>query len=152
MKSKLEEAIRLAVNSHMGQFDKGGNLCILHPLTLLQCEISAGYDDEIQQIAVLHDVVEDSDVTFRDLESVFTSRVVEGVRALTKVKGQTYKEYQQAVMSNLDAVKVKMLDLLHNSDLRRLNDVSKKDVLRAQKYHEFYMTLKGVLDANTAGA
>ena len=150
MKSKLEEAIRLAVTSHAGQFDKGGNPYILHPLKLLHWAISAGYDDEIQQIAVLHDVIEDCDVTFRDLESVFSRRVVEGVRALTKMKGQTYEEYQQAVMGNLDAVKVKMLDLRHNSDIRRLKGVSEKDILRVKKYHEFYLTLKGVLHASAA--
>lgn len=99
-------------------------------------------DEELQCIALGHDVVEDTDVTYKDLkEAGMTDRIINGIRALTKVPGQTYEEYKEGVFANVDAMKVKLADLRHNTDVRRLKGVSEKDIARMEKYHRFYLEL-----------
>lgn len=140
----LDIAILIAVNAHHGQFDKGGNPYILHPLKVMHYLKSD--DEELQCIAVLHDVVEDCSVTFQDLlDAGLSIRVVDAIRCLTKQVGQSYKEYQFEVRSNRDAMLVKMADLRHNSDIRRLKGVTEKDLERVAKYQRFYMELRCAL-------
>lgn len=141
MKSILAQAIKIAVNAHDGQFDKGGNAYILHPLKVMHYLKSD--DEELQAIAVLHDVIEDSDVTYADLtENGMTERVVIALRLLTNVPGQTHEEYLSGICSSKDAMKVKLADLRHNSDIRRLKCVTEKDIRRVEKYHKMYLQIK----------
>jgi (p)ppGpp synthase/HD superfamily hydrolase len=115
----LGTAIVIATNAHAGQFDRGGKPYILHPLTVMHKLLTD--DEELMCIAVLHDTVEDCDVTYLDLETAgISSRVIEGVRALTKIPGETLDEYKARVFANRDAMMVKKPDLRHNSDLRRV--------------------------------
>ena len=67
-----------------------------------------------------------------------SERVIKGIRSLTKQPGQTYEEYKEGVFANADAMKVKMSDLRHNSDIRRLKGVGEKDIARTAKYMQFY--------------
>ena len=76
-----------------------------------------------------------------------SERVIEGIRALTKIPGQTYDEYKQVVFSNRDAMVVKMADLRHNTDIRRLKGITEKDLARMAKYQMFYLELKERLEA-----
>jgi ABC-type taurine transport system substrate-binding protein len=102
-------------------------------------------DLELMQIASLHDIIEDhgDEVTYSSLREMgFSNRVIDGVRCLTKVPGESYAEYKIKVMSNNDAIKVKMADLQHNSDISRLKGVTEKDIKRTVKYHEFYLELE----------
>jgi len=132
----LTNAILLAVQSHAGQYDKAGQPYALHPLKVMHYLKSD--DEELQCIAVLHDVVEDCDVSWDDLHAAgMSARVVDAVRALTKQRGQTYAEYKTAVFSNVDAMRVKLADLRHNTDIRRLKGVSDRDRERNVRYHEF---------------
>lgn len=141
MSEMLSKAILIATNAHDGQFDKGGTPYILHPLKVMHYTRST--DPEILAIAVMHDVIEDTKVTYKELRDAgITERVIEGVRALTKVPGETYEEYKARVKMNPDARIVKMADLRHNSDIRRLKGVTQKDITRIAKYHEFYLELK----------
>lgn len=137
----LSKAIVIATNAHIGQFDRGGNPYILHPLKVMHYLKTS--DEELQCIAVLHDTIEDSDVTYKDLVNAGMSvRVIAGVKALTKVPGQTYDEYKQEVFSNNDAMLVKKEDLRHNTDIRRLKGVTEKDIERMVKYQTFYMEIQ----------
>lgn len=137
----LNTAIVLATNAHAGQKDKSGAPYILHPLTVMG--LLETKDEELMCIAILHDVVEDTKTTFQDLlDAGMSTRVVEGVRAVTKMTGQTYEEYKDAVMSNSDAILVKMADLTHNTDVRRLKGIAQKDIDRMGRYHVFYYELK----------
>ncbi len=146
MKSMLAQAIKIAVDAHNGQFDKGGNAYILHPLKVMHYLKSD--DEELQAIAVLHDVIEDSDVTYSDLsENGMTERVVSAVRLLTKVPGQTHEEYLSGICSSKYAMKVKLADLRHNSDIRRLKSVTEKDIRRVEKYHKMYLQIKSCLES-----
>lgn len=136
----LSKMLHIATNAHHGQFDRGGNPYILHPIKVMHYIKSE--DEELQCIALGHDVIEDTDVTYKDLRDAgFTDRIITGIRALTKVPGQTYDEYKEGVFANVDAMKVKMADLRHNTDVRRLKGVSEKDIARMEKYHRFYLEL-----------
>ncbi len=140
----LSKAILIATNAHHGQFDRGGNPYILHPLKVLHYLNSN--DEELMCIAILHDVIEDSDVTYKDLVNAGMSvRVIAGVKALTKVPGQTYEEYKQEVFDNIDAMQVKQKDLRHNTDIRRLKGVTEKDIARMVKYQTFYVEIEAKL-------
>lgn len=137
----LGKVLVLATNAHAGQFDKGGKPYILHPLAVMSLLNSD--DEELQCIALLHDVIEDTKTTWKELEEVgCTPRIIEAVRALTKMPGQSYDEYKEVVFQNKDAMLVKMADLRHNTDIRRLKGVSQKDIDRLAKYNRFFLELQ----------
>jgi (p)ppGpp synthase/HD superfamily hydrolase len=141
----LGKMLVLATNAHAGQFDRGGNPYILHPLKVMHYLKTD--DEELMCMALGHDVVEDTSVTFKDLrEAGMSERVIEGIRSLTKMPGQTYDEYKEVVFANKDAMRVKMADLRHNTDVRRLKGVSEKDIARMAKYHQFFMEIKARLE------
>lgn len=141
----LDKALHLAVNAHHGQFDKGGKPYILHPLRVMSFLKSD--DEELQCMALLHDVIEDTDTTYLELmEAGMSTRVIEGIMALTKERGFSYDQYKQKIFKNRDAMQVKMADLRHNTDVRRLKGVAQKDLERMAKYHTFYLELKQKLE------
>ena len=137
----LGKVLVLATNAHAGQFDRGGKPYILHPLKVMHYLKTD--DEELQCIALLHDVVEDTDTSWKDLEAIgCTERVLNAVRALTKLPGQTYDEYKEVVFANGDAMRVKLCDLRHNTDIRRLKGVTQKDVDRITKYNQFFLEIQ----------
>jgi len=127
----LEKGIAIAVDAHAGQVDKAGRPYILHPLHLmLQMD-----EAEAQLTAVLHDVVEDSDITLADLAGLgFPDSVLTALNLLTHRRGVPYDEYIDAIAANPLATRVKLADLTHNMDIRRLAVVTKKDTERMAKY------------------
>lgn len=137
----LGKVLVLATNAHAGQFDKGGKPYILHPLAVMALLNSD--DEELQCIALLHDVIEDTKTTWAQLKEIgCTDRIIDAVDALTKMPGQSYDEYKEEVFSNKDAMVVKMADLRHNTDIRRLKGVSQKDIDRLAKYNLFFLELQ----------
>ena len=137
----LATMLVIVTNAHDGQFDKGGAPYILHPLKVMHYLKSD--DEELMCMALGHDVIEDTSVTYKDLRDAgISERVITGIRALTKVPGQTYDEYKEGVFACEDAMRVKMADLRHNTDIRRLKGVTEKDITRMAKYHTFYMEIK----------
>lgn len=142
----LNNAILLATTAHAGQFDRGGKPYILHPLRVMSFLKSD--DEELQCIALLHDVIEDTSTNYIDLvEAGMTLRVCAGVTALTKQRGYTYDQYKAQVFANRDAMQVKLADLRHNTDVRRLKGIGEKDIQRMAKYHQFYLELKQKLES-----
>lgn len=140
----LAAMLVIATNAHAGQFDKGGNPYILHPLKVMH--YTKSLDEEIQVIALGHDVIEDTTVTYKDLAGVgISDRAIAGIRALTKLPGQTLEEYKEGVFANPDAMIVKAADLRHNSDIRRLKGVTEKDIARIAKYMQFYSEIQARL-------
>lgn len=108
-------AMKLAYAAHEGQVDKCGQPYIFHPYHLAE-----QMDDEISTcVALLHDVVEDTDVTLDDLRKQFPSEVVEGVRLMTHDPAVDYFDYVRAIKGHPVAQKVKLADLAHNSDESR---------------------------------
>ena len=142
----LGKMLVLTTNRHAGQTDKGGNPYILHPLKVMHYLKTD--DEELQCIALAHDLIEDTPTTFAELKEMgFTDRVIEGIRALTKMPGESYEDYKVRVICNTDAVKVKLCDLRHNTDVRRLKGVTQKDLDRMEKYHRFYIELSMINNA-----
>jgi (p)ppGpp synthase/HD superfamily hydrolase len=140
----LGKVLVLATNAHAGQFDRGGKPYILHPLKVMHYLKTD--DEELQCVALLHDVIEDTKTTWKDLEDLgCTQRVLAAVRALTKMPGESYDEYKLGVFDNVDAMRVKLCDLRHNTDIRRLKGVTQKDLERLAKYNQFYLEIQAKL-------
>ncbi len=141
----LGKMLVLATTGHAGQFDKGGKPYILHPLAVMN--ILNTDDEELQCIALGHDLIEDTNATYQDLrEAGMTERVIDGIRRMTKQPGQTLDEYKAVIFESVDAMMVKQADLTHNSDIRRLKGVSEKDIQRMAKYHRFYLEIRQRLE------
>lgn len=125
-------AMKLCVQAHAGQVDKSGLPYVLHPVHLAET-----MDDEASTAAaLLHDVVEDTDFTFSDLEELgFPGDVVDALRLLTHEEKSPYMDYVRNLAKNPIARKVKMADLRHNLDKTRLNgEPDKKAIARIEKY------------------
>ena len=113
-------AMQLAYKAHHGQVDKSGVPYIFHPLHLAE-----SMDDEISCcVALLHDTVEDTEITLEDLAAEFPTAVVEAVGLLTHGKGTDYYDYVRRIRKNPIARKVKLADLNHNMDATRFAGVS----------------------------
>lgn len=141
----LSKMLLLATSKHHGQFDRGGNPYILHPLKVMYWLKTD--DEELQCIALGHDLVEDTDTTYAELkERGFTDRIIEGIRHLTNVPGETYEDKLERICGNRDAMLVKLQDLRHNSDIRRLKGLTDKDVKRTVRYHNMWTTIKHRLE------
>lgn len=144
----LGRMLVLVTNAHADQYDKGGTPYILHPLKVMHYLKTD--DEELQCIALGHDVIEDTKTTYADLREYAgcSERVIKGIRALTKVPGETYDEYRERVFANPDAMRVKLCDLRHNSDIRRLKGVTPRDIERVSRYHKFYIEIQARLGAH----
>ena len=137
---QLSLAIKIASTVHMNQLDKGGKPYILHPLHLMNQLL---FDTQLATIAVLHDVIEDSNYRIIDLKTRgFSDRVRNAVNLLTHSSNQDYlKDYIPSICTNIDAIRVKRKDLEHNSDITRLKGVTAKDLKRIEKYHKAFLML-----------
>lgn len=125
-----KEAINIAYNAHIDQVDKFGIPYIFHPM-----HVAEEMDTEIECIvAILHDVVEDTDITFEYLEKFFSKEVINSIKLLTHDKSVDYIEYIKKLKEDPVARKVKMADIRHNSDTSRLKHIKIKDILRLKKY------------------
>lgn len=148
---KLNKMISLVATAHAGQFDKAGKPYALHCLQVMYytSEVYGWDDEDLLVIALGHDLIEDTDIDYQYLLEHFGARVADGIRVLSKpfcaFRAFDYDEYKLKVKSNYDAVRVKMQDLRHNSDLRRLKGVTDKDMARVVKYTRFYEELKACL-------
>lgn len=133
-------AISIAASAHQSQIDKGGKPYILHPIRMMMRLRTD--DEELMSIAILHDVVEDSDHTLNDLRSLgFSERVISGVDALTKRDGEDYDAFIKRCAVNPDAKRVKREDLRDNADITRLKGLRQKDFERLEKYSRAYIYL-----------
>ncbi|MDO5540126.1 MAG: HD domain-containing protein [Eubacteriales bacterium] len=134
-------AVEIATNAHKGQKDKGGNPYINHPL-----KVAEGLEEmEMKIVAVLHDVLEDSDMRAEELlEKGFPEKLVEAICVLTHKKGDpdSYEEYIRKVKQNPIARKVKIEDIKHNLDLSRIPNPVPGDFKRCEKYKKALRYLK----------
>lgn len=109
------KAMRVAYAAHHGQADRSGQPYIFHPYHLAE-----QMDDEVSVcVALLHDVAEDTAVTLEELAREFPAEIVDALRLLTHEPGTDYFDYVRAIRANPVAVKVKLADIEHNSDVRR---------------------------------
>jgi (p)ppGpp synthase/HD superfamily hydrolase len=127
----LTFAIAIANQAHVGQLDKAGKPYISHPLTVM-----AQMDTlESKIVAVLHDAIEDSELTIADLvRQGFPEFITTAIAAITKLDGELYEDYILRVKSNAIARKVKIADVTHNMDISRIANPTAKDFQRLEKY------------------
>jgi (p)ppGpp synthase/HD superfamily hydrolase len=139
----IEDAIRLALDKHHGQTDKSGAPYILHPLRVM-----AGMQTETERIvAVLHDVVEDSDVTLDDLRRMgYSAEIVAAIDQLSRREDETYEQFIQRIKPHPLAVRVKLGDLLDNMDIRRNAALDEKALERFQRYQKAWVELTQLKD------
>jgi (p)ppGpp synthase/HD superfamily hydrolase len=128
----LDRAIEIATEAHAGQVDKAGSPYIAHPLRVMRAQNS----DEARIVAVLHDVGEDcEDWTFARLEAEgFSPAVIKALRLVTKIEGEDYDDFVRRAADNPISRAVKQADIEDNMDLKRLNNVTTKDLERIEKY------------------
>ena len=126
-----KRAMRLCFEVHRNQVDKGGMPYVFHPFHLAE-----QMTDEITTVtALLHDVVEDTDITFSDLSDFgFPAEVIDALALLTHDDSVPYMDYVALIKHNPVAKAVKLADLRHNSDLSRLDEITEKASERAEKY------------------
>ena len=129
--SHIELALQIATRKHARQRDKGGDAYILHPLRLMnQCST-----ENERLVALLHDVLEDSDFPRYELSNCnFPLGVTEAIELLTKNNDIDYQEYIYNISQNELARTIKILDLKDNLNLSRLKTLSEKDCERIKKY------------------
>lgn len=109
------KALKFAYHAHHGQVDYNGIPYIFHPVHLAEA-----MNEEISCCAaLLHDVVEDTDVTMEELCREFPPEVTEVVALLTHDDGSDYFTYVRRIKAHPIAKKVKLADLAHNSDQTR---------------------------------
>lgn len=138
--STLERAITIAAQAHAGQVDKAGAPYILHPLRVM---LRMNTDEE-RMVAVLHDVIEDSDWTLDRLRAEgFPEAVLAGVESMTRNPEETYEEYVLRAGRNTIGRRVKLADLEDNSDLSRISLPTEKDYARIEKYRRAIALLQG---------
>jgi (p)ppGpp synthase/HD superfamily hydrolase len=134
----IEQSLAVALRAYTGKIDKAGRAYILHPLRLM-----AKMDNETEMsVALLHDVIEDSDISAEQLLAEgIPSEVVTAVLCLTKQTGETYQDFVLRAKQNPVARKVKLADIEDNINVLRLTSLSKADLDRVAKYHAAWHTL-----------
>lgn len=137
--STLERALEIAASAHKGQTQKNTVPYILHPLHLVQQVETI----EEKIVALLHDAVEDSDLTLADLRSEgFAEEIITAIALLTRNSAQSYAEYIENIRHNGLARAVKLADLRHNMDITRIEELTGNDLKRLQKYHAAWKKLR----------
>lgn len=132
---QFQIALELAVEKHKNQTDKAGNPYILHPLHVME-NVN---NKEGKIVAILHDIIEDTYITENYLLKIgLSKRIVDAVVALTRSEDMDYQEYIKNLSSNPLAKEVKLSDLEHNMDLKRLPTLEEKDLERNRKYQIAY--------------
>ena len=139
MTQTLERAIAIAAAAHAGQLDKGGAPYILHPLKVMLRMTTL----EERIVAVLHDVVEDCDISLDDLRKEgFSEEVLTAIQSVTKVPGESYEDFVERAAQNPIGRVVKLADLEENSDISRIASPSWEDLERIEKYRRAIARLR----------
>ena len=139
---QTKKAMRLMFEAHKDAWDKSGVPYVFHPF-----HVAEQMDDEASTIvALLHDVVEDTDYTLDDLREMgFSEEVCDALDCMTPRKGVPYMDYIMKIRQNPLATKVKLADLAHNSDRTRFDRMTEQDYRREEKYREAIRLLREVV-------
>ncbi len=136
--STLTRAIEIAVKAHKGQTDKVGQPYYRHIFRVME----RGLTENEKICGILHDLIEDTDWTIEDLEKEgFSLEVIDALRLVTKEsEDEDYDHFIDRIMANPLAIRVKLNDLQDNLDVRRMEQLSEKDLKRLNKYLRAYHT------------
>lgn len=130
---QTRKAMNVMYEAHKDQFDQSGQPYVFHPF-----HVAEQMEDEVTTVvALLHDVVEDTDLTLDDLRGMgFCEEACQALDLLTHRKDVPYMDYIRRIKTNPIAVKVKLADLAHNSDVSRMDGMTEHDRQRQAKYQE----------------
>jgi len=138
----IETSLQIALRAYGGKTDKAGREYILHPLRVM----AKMETDPERAAALLHDVIEDSDITAEDLLTEgIPPEVVAAVQFLTKKENEEYQDFVARAKQNKIAAKVKIADIEDNIDVLRLTSLDEHDLDRIKKYHSAWQFLKETL-------
>ena len=143
----LEKAIKIAVEAHTGQVDKGGNPYILHPLRVM---LSLNTEEE-RIVGVLHDVVEDCKGWSweRLKEQGCSDKLIEALKSVSKTPDEEkqfkemddpnekmghYLQFIKRAKANKIGRHVKAADIRDNLDISRIDDITNSDINRLRRY------------------
>lgn len=136
----IEKALEIILKYHKGQTDRAGLPYVLHPITVMTM-----VDTELEKVvALLHDTVEDTELTLDHVKEIFGDTVAEAVGLLTHKKGDSYTQYVEKLAYHPIARKVKMADLIHNMDITRLKRPVQRDYDRVRKYKKKFNYLRTI--------
>lgn len=128
-----KKALKLCFDAHKNQLDKSGLPYVFHPFHLAEQMET----EETTIVALLHDVVEDTDYTIEDLiKAGFNKSITDAITLMTHADDVDYMEYVRGIKENPIAKAVKLADLTHNSDLTRLDIIDEKALRRVEKYKQ----------------
>ena len=128
---KTKKALKLCFEAHKKQVDKSGMPYVFHPFHLAE----QMQTEETTVVALLHDLVEDTDYTIEDLKSMgFDKNITDAIALMTHADDVPYMDYVREIKKNPIAKVVKLADLKHNSDLTRLDVIDEKALGRREKY------------------
>ena len=137
---KTKKALKLCFEAHKNQVDKSGMPYVFHPFHVAEQMT----DEAATIVALLHDVVEDTDYTLEDLAAEgFGKEILEAVALMTHEDDVPYLDYVAKLKENPIARAVKLADLAHNSDLSRIGEIDDKTRERLEKYKKAMALLKG---------
>lgn len=134
----LDKAFIVAECFHNGQVDKGGVNYINHPIWVSNhCK---GKNAKI--VALLHDIIEATSCTYEILRNLgFSKKIIRSLTAITHIKSMSYDKYIDICMTDRIARQVKFWDMIHNSDLTRIQNPTQKDFNNMNKYIHFAFIL-----------
>lgn len=131
--------MQIATEVHKRQIDKGGKPYIGHPLRVEKLCL----DDDSKIVALLHDTIEDGDITAEYLlMQGFPAYIVDAILSVSRNKGEDYFDFIQRSKANPIGRRVKIADLKDNMDITRLNELTDNDIERLKKYLQAYKMLE----------
>lgn len=136
----IRKAIKIAFNAHIDQVDKAGVPYIFHPWEVAQL---VGDDEKAIIVALLHDVIEDTNITIEDLRGEgFSEEILTSILNLTKKENEDYFDFVKRAKQNELSRKVKIADITHNMRLDRISNWTEYDLQRREKYQKALDYLK----------
>ena len=140
------KSLEIVTKVFSDKVDKGGFPYIIHLL-----KVYSGVSEYMEKVcALLHDIIEDTDVTYDDLRDVgYSEEIIDILTILTKLKGEDYQKYIDRIIAsdNIHAMNIKLADLRHNMDSGRIKNPTTNDMERITKryapaYEKIYNKLK----------
>ena len=131
----IYKSLEIVTRVFNDKVDKGGFPYVIHLL-----KVYSGVNDYTEKVcALLHDIIEDTDVTYDDLRNVgYNEEIIDILTILTKLKGEDYRDYINRIINsgNVHAMHIKMADLRHNMDSGRIKNPNTNDYERITKRYE----------------
>ena len=144
----VNKALKLMYEKHKDQVDKQGIPYVFHPFI-----VANNMETEEETIvALLHDIVEDTDMTLDDLQKLgFSDTVIEAIDTLTHKDNEEYSDYIKRISKNKLATKVKIADLHHNMDITRFTNTIIPDSYfkKYQIYEQSLLFLENIKNSDT---